>query len=109
VALSLSSFTLGSTVKLTDWGIALHLANDDIERCHLIAQDHEGVSSKGEMGKITGCADCEELATDRCARIQRETCCMLPCTEERVSTTILLLSLRFYADLHLVGDYWNSK
>lgn len=51
----------------------------------------------------------EELATDRCARIQRETCCMLPCTEERVSNTILLLSLRYYADLHLIGDYWNSK
>jgi hypothetical protein len=25
-------------------GAALHLANDDIENCHLIAQAHEGVS-----------------------------------------------------------------
>lgn len=85
MAVLLSSFAPRN--ELTDWEIALHLANDDIERCHLIAQDHEGVSGSSLNGGERWAELERELATDRCARIQRETCYMLPCTEERVSRT----------------------
>jgi hypothetical protein len=34
----------GHLVEMVADFLALHLANDDIERCHLIAQEHEGVS-----------------------------------------------------------------
>ena len=51
---------------------ALHLANDDIENCHLIAQEHEGVSDN--ISSITH-AEAMRCLVDEIERDRKHAAC----------------------------------